>query len=117
MKVKLTLAAALLAMACIAAPAQAGTNNTTRTEIAVSYADLDLHSAAGADAMLARLHRMSAHACGTRPAQSHSPLRARRAFDQCRANAVANAVQDLDAPLVTARFAAARNDRYRIASR
>ena len=69
----------------------------------VAYGDLDLTTAAGADAMLRRLDRAASRACGGRPSRSaNDPLSAAKSrdFRHCKVSAIDVATLHLDAPLV-----------------
>jgi UrcA family protein len=74
-----TLVAAAAAFATLATFAT-GTAATAR-EIAVSYADLNLDTAAGRDRLEARIHRAARSACGDY--ESRRPLSEREAVSRC----------------------------------
>jgi UrcA family protein len=92
----LLLAAAL---ACaLAAPAFAGEARS----IPVQRADLNLQSEAGAEVMLARLERAAERVCGV--ANGRIDLATHNLGRACVEETIANAVDSLDAPLVTALY-------------
>ena len=95
----LSTAVALLA----ASAAQAG-HIDARFQRSVPLADLDLQTAAGADALIGRLEVAARSACRRQPLfeQHHGPARERA----CAVKAVAAAAARLDAPLVSARLRA-----------
>lgn len=100
---KLSAAAiALLASSAFIAAAQANDSFRTTTNIDVFYGDLNLDHPAGAEKMMHRINRAAVRACGGTP--DSRDLRERHAFRQCVTTATANAVRQLNAPLVTALF-------------
>jgi UrcA family protein len=85
------------------APAAMAEPDTVRpVSAAVSYADLDLSTEDGANAVLQRINVAARDMCGGKPI--HSPLfpRAATQFDSCVSQAVDSAVAGLDAPVVLA---------------
>lgn len=100
MKMILAIAGAFLAITCATVPAHAETQ--TMAHVAVPYADLNLGTNDGADAMLNRIQRAATRACGGRPETGPLMLVQRQAFNECRAQAISETVIDLNAPLVTA---------------
>jgi UrcA family protein len=92
--------AAILAFAT-AAPASAGT--TEQYEARISYADLNLHSEAGADAFLRRVHAEARATCGD--SARRMPLQERRAIRACTRDFESRAVAALDDSYVSTRFA------------
>lgn len=93
------------ALVAIAAPAVAGVHpmkgDDERLQTSVSYADLDLSRPAGADVMIARIRRAAQAVCGQELFAEHDRARHTRA---CVREAMNGAFEQLDAPLVTARF-------------
>ena len=82
----------------------------------VSFADLDIDSQAGADALITRLERTATRMC--RPNRSGPQLQTRAQSATCRNNAVRDAVTRLDAPVVTALYIArGRDERTQFAAR
>jgi UrcA family protein len=67
----------------------------------VSYADLDLNRPAGADVMIARVRRAARTVCGDGMFTPHAQV---RRVHSCVRQAMTGAFEQLDAPLVTARF-------------
>lgn len=95
--------AALAIGSLVLAPAAMAEPDTLRpVSAAVSYADLDLSTESGADAVLQRIKVAARDMCGGKPI--HSPLfpRAATHFDMCVSDAVDSAVAGLDAPVVLA---------------
>ena len=94
------LAVGSLALAPAAAMAEPDT--VRPVSAAVSYADLDLSTEDGANAVLQRINVAARDMCGGKPI--HSPLfpRAATQFDNCVSDAVDSAVAGLDAPVVLA---------------
>ena len=86
----------VLALGAFAAPATAETR-----EQRVSYADLDVSSDAGADALLRRVRRAAEHVCGYRSAQRF--LRERAEARACVIDSTNRAVVAVGHPVVTAR--------------
>jgi UrcA family protein len=70
----------------------------------VSYADLDLSTANGAQTMLSRINSAARSVCGP---EGHSPMlpRAAAQFRACVNEAVGTTVHRLDAPVVLALYA------------
>lgn len=90
-----------LGLAALAAPvAAADFSAPARFEKTVSVGDLDLQTAAGADALIGRLEVAARSACRGQPLfeQHFGAIRERA----CAAKAVAAAAARLDAPLVSA---------------
>lgn len=100
------LAGASLATAVIA-PAHAASPKT-EPRMAVSFSDLDLAKADGAAALYARVRQAAKQVCGHTPGAQG--LARRRITQRCIVKAVDGAVDQLDAPLVTA-LHDARDDR------
>lgn len=96
----LIAAAAMIFSAFAAAPASAATSGV-RTET-VRYADLNLNSQAGAHAMLSRIDYAARRACFSMTGPM--PLTSRAAIRACRTDAMANAVDTLNAPMVSAMY-------------
>jgi UrcA family protein len=90
------LAIAVPAAAQPFAPDPAG----TPISVHVSYADLNLGTREGARAMLGRIDNAAKEACGDEP--DVRLLSERAVYDRCKAQAEAQGVRDLNAPLVTA---------------
>jgi UrcA family protein len=87
--------------------AQAGPSIAT-VQVRVSTEDLDLTTAAGAQAVLARLSRAATAACGGTPDGSPLIRNAVQKFELCRARAVAGAVAQSQSPVLQTQFAATR---------
>jgi len=104
---------AVLAFAT-AAPASARTTGE-RYEARISYADLNLHSEAGADAFLRRVNGEARRVCGDR--SGAMPLQQRRAIRACMSDFEARAVAALDDQYVTTRFAGGETRGVILASR
>lgn len=82
---------------------------TTHVTVRVPIGDLDLSQEAGADTLLRRASMAAKRACGGPPRVSVFLTLETRAFRECRANAMSQAVAQLDSPLVTQRFALGRD--------
>ena len=67
-------------------------------ETPVSYADLRIEREADARTLLQRISRVATRLCGG----PEISLRAKQAMQACRAEAVARAVEQVDAPMLTA---------------
>lgn len=87
---------AAIAASVMSGAAYAGTGNASRT---VSYGDLDLGRPAGAQSMLRRINNAAESVCGGRA--DFRALKAMAANKACIREATANALLDLNAPLVT----------------
>lgn len=68
--------------------------------VRVGYADLNLNSAAGAKAMLARIEAAARRACGSEP--DIRDLQRVAVYSRCRTETTQRALTALNAPLVTA---------------
>lgn len=68
----------------------------------VRYADLDLNRAAGADALIGRISRAARSVCGDHTGRQ--PLQEMRPINTCRAVAMEDAIEDVNNPVVTARY-------------
>ena len=75
------------------------------TKVRVPYRDLDLTRADGADLLLRRLSLAAARACGGQPVLGVMMAETARAYRACKAKAVADAVELVQAPLVKQRYA------------
>jgi UrcA family protein len=95
----LALSFAAASVLAIAAPVHAQTTDGP-ISISVPYADLDVGHTAGAQILLQRIEAASVRACGGAPDMRE--LKQRAAFDACRAQAVSQAVERVNAPVVTA---------------
>jgi len=82
-----------------AAPVQAQTADSP-ISVSVPYADLDIGHVAGAKMLLQRIHAASVTACGGAP--DIRLLKSRATFDACRIQAVNQAVEKVDAPVLSA---------------
>lgn len=95
---------ALSAATLLAGLATAGEPAMIRKDVAVSYSDLDLSTEAGAKALVGRIEKAAAEACGSTPyfysSYSVAPGLASRTFNECRANAINSAVKSVNAPKV-----------------
>jgi UrcA family protein len=98
----LSLAAATLLAS--AAPAKAQPDDQS-TSVRVRFTDLDISHPAGASVLLKRIERAAVTVCGGEPGSSF--LGQNSAYQQCREDAISQAVRRVDAPMLTA---AARRD-------
>lgn len=94
--------AALAATATTTATAAAGDMTHETVQLAVPYSDLDLNREAGAKTMMFRIRAAATDACGGQP--NIREMRERKIFKGCFRQAVAEAVDQLGAPLVTAAY-------------
>lgn len=69
-------------------------------QVTVSYADLDLSKAAGAQTLYKRIKNAAARVCGS--SGRYTILEGRKAWHACYDTAVANAVAQIDRPTLTA---------------
>jgi UrcA family protein len=97
-----SLIAAVLAFSCLSITAEARPSEGTlvTSSLEVFYGDLNLANRAGAAAMLNRIKQAAVRVCGGTP--STQDMSARREFRACIERATADAVRQLNAPLVTA---------------
>lgn len=79
--------------------------------ISVPYHDLDLRKEGDARKLLTRLERAAVRACGGNPTwhpmYQVAPAHTVAVYKECRRDAVARAVERIDAPTLTQAFAAA----------
>lgn len=95
------LAAFAASVAPMAAAADFGAHNVSMMHITAH--DLDLSRAGDADVMAVRISQAASKVCGaTAPV---SDLRERAHYQACVADAVRATLKQIDAPLVSARFA------------
>jgi UrcA family protein len=95
----------VLAVLILTVPASAG----PRTNISVSYRDLDLSSRSGAHTLLARIEKAAEEVCGGDPYKMPDRFDAvilAREFQKCREQVMARAVASVPAPLVAQLYAA-----------
>jgi UrcA family protein len=100
---KALIACALGALS-LTATAHAGQSSLTheRVTLDVPYGDLDLSRPAGAKTMVYRIRHAAADACGGEPFIRE--MLERRAFKICFRQSMAAAIDELQAPLVTAMY-------------
>jgi UrcA family protein len=92
------------------------TNGWAKIEsLDVYYGDLNLANRAGADAMLRRIKFAARQVCGSEP--DLRVLRERLNFKRCVRQASKDAVQQVNAPLLSARFVEEEAIKYDAASR
>jgi UrcA family protein len=91
----------LMVLGAAAAPASAG--QYLGPDVAVHYADLDITTAAGAEALYERIQQAAVSVCP--PADSRSLARYMTVI-RCRNEVVAGAVSSVSSPQVTAIYAA-----------
>jgi UrcA family protein len=97
---KRTLIAIALALASVTTTTNGVMADDTRPHIDVPYGDLNLGNPTGAKAMLRRIAKAAELVCGGRPDMRE--MSDRSVFKTCVRVAVADAVGQLNAPLVTA---------------
>jgi UrcA family protein len=116
-------ACTFVAIAFVAAAgfANAAESDRSAPQMTVSYADLDLSHAAGAQILLQRLSMASEQVCGGTPDQRNLTMKSY--YDACYGNAMRGAIAAVRSPLVAelhgnpALANAPRNAAERIASR
>lgn len=91
------IAALALSTCLVAYSASAGPKTKAQT---VTFADLDLSKAAGAQTLYKRIKGAARHVCG--PVDNYTFVTPARAFSQCYAKAIADAVAQIDRPSLTA---------------
>ena len=84
------------------------------TRITVSFRDLDLSSIAGATTLYHRIQSAAKQVCGCAPG---SDLIERAAWQACYRNTTANAVREVNNPLLTAVHAGRKPERTAMLSR
>ncbi len=103
---KTALIVSALAALGLSAPALAGSPSLSMSHeqvtLEVPYGDLDLSRPAGAKTMVYRIRHAAADACGGEPYIRE--MRERRIFKICLRQAMAEAIDELRAPLVTAAY-------------
>ncbi len=107
------LCVATCAFAMLTAPASAGTNRQHQA-VAVHYGDLNLSSEAGAKVLIRRVDQAARQACGV---ETGSRGLVRREQRRCRAEAMSEAIAEVNQPVVTTMFAELRGARTVFAAR
>jgi len=104
MLLKTVSIAAALALATLAAPANASDHgdNIVSHEV-VNYSDLDIQRLPGAAKLLVRIRAAARSVC--EPAPTFYDLSERRQYQECMANATAQAVAAVGNPLLTSLYA------------
>lgn len=97
---KRTLIAVALALASVSITTNGAVAGDQRPQIDVPYGDLNLANPTGAQVMLRRIAKAAEFVCGGRPELRE--MSDRSVFKRCVRIAVAEAVGQLNAPLVTA---------------
>jgi len=82
--------------------AQAGQAATGHEQTSVQFGDLDLHSQAGAERVIARLQAGADKVCGERPGLRDVARSGE--YRQCVRHAMGDAVAQLNSPLVSALY-------------
>jgi UrcA family protein len=95
----LGLSLAATALLAYAQPASAHLDDRS-TSVVVRFADLDINHPAGAERLLDRIEQAADTACGGEPSSGLDGER--RVYRQCRTDAITRAVDQLNAPLLTA---------------
>ncbi len=101
--------ATVLAISVSASPvlAEEARHNQDARLVTVSHSDLDLSRADDAASLLSRLRYAATRACEVEGVRSESPA-LRRAVEQCRTDAVAEAVAQINSPPLTRLHQASR---------
>ena len=94
--VLLLIGIALPAIGSAAAPSQIDT-----VSVKVSYADLDIHSQAGARVLYSRLKRASEEVCGIKPHVVNSSLAATTRARSCLRDTLEASVEAIDSDALT----------------
>jgi UrcA family protein len=105
-----TLVLSSLAFLATTNAALAASPPSTPPGLSVHYADLDLKDPADAATMLKRIRKAAATVCTTGPLLDGNDGDTIRRVDDCVRQAVARAVDGLNAPLVTRVYAGKRSD-------
>ena len=103
MKTLTILAAAVAIASPAAAEVRVPQSGPVTLQTTVDYSDLDLSRTEGADALIARLRNATRKACGGRP--DPTDLEDQRLYAACKVRSMDAAVKQVNAPLVTARYA------------
>jgi UrcA family protein len=98
----LHLAIASAAALMLAAPAFAQDETTRPQERVVTYGELDLNSAAGADVLVRRIEQASDQVCGRHDGRTNT--RQRIISQHCAVETAENGIADVNHPVVTARY-------------
>lgn len=106
----LLMIAVLMAAGAYPAEGQEGplTPKPTIVTVRVPIGDLDLSQDAGAETLLRRASMAASRACGGVPGVGVFVMVETKAFRECRAKALSQAVASLDSPVVSQRFAQGR---------
>jgi UrcA family protein len=88
--------------ATVFTPAVQAETGMTRKSVRVSYADLDISTAAGARTLHYRLTAATRQVCGPRPTMLQ--LAAKGRYKACLDEAMSNAVAQIDSPAMAARL-------------
>jgi UrcA family protein len=103
-----------LSTACLAALLCCGalTNAVAGEQkvITVKYGDLNLSNPKGVATLYGRIQRAATVVCGSSP--SPSPLSLKRASEQCKAEAIANAIRAVNNDVLTAMHKEKASRRY-----
>lgn len=98
----LYLVVASAAVLALAAPAFAQDETTRPQERVVTYGELNLNSAAGADVLVRRIEQASAQVCGQHDGRTNT--RQSMINRACEVETAENGVADVNHPVVTARY-------------
>jgi UrcA family protein len=96
------ITAAFALSTCLIAHTAAAKDNGDLVEVTVSYADLDLSKPAGAQALYKRIRRAARQVCT--PRVVISPIHAGPRFRTCYDEAMANAIAQVNRPVLTALY-------------
>jgi UrcA family protein len=118
MRITAIFTAAAAAIALAAGPTlAAGAESPVAGQVTVQLGDLDLNSAPGAHAAVARLTRAAAEACGDQPGVSPELIWMSDSYRLCRSAALATAVSKIHTAAVEVAFAEVRGQTVRLARR
>lgn len=92
-----------VAIFAISAPAAAslGTDNDLNSAVRVSYADLNLENAAGAQVLYSRLQRASKQACGVESYKNAGSISVKADMQRCYRNTLATSIEKIDSEELT----------------
>lgn len=98
-RVAQALGLSLAALLAFGEPARAQPDDHS-IKVRVNFADLDINHPAGAEGLLKRIERAAFIACGEDPGPNFGTEAL--VYQQCRTDAVSRAVDQVNAPLLTA---------------
>jgi len=97
----LITAAAIFAISAPAAASLGTDNGLENSAIRVSYADLNLDNAAGAQTLYSRLQRASKQACGVESYKNAGSISVKASMQRCYRNSLTASVEKIDSEELT----------------